>query len=242
MELRRQHDSPFGRSRYRVIGDGCEFFSCVRRGEALPYLEWGINRAMIARAQRFLLLHAAGAVLRGQTILLVGPSGSGKSTIATALLAGGWSLLGDEIAMIDPETLRAYPFPKAVCIKSHGFEPLERIGLGAPRRRHYVRALKTHVGHVAIPEGRVAEGNRAVTHIVLPTWTGSRNPELRRIPRAQAALALTSQILNRAEFGSRQLGVIAGLVAGADCFELRHGEISATIRALSTLTASLPRD
>ena len=240
MELRRRSDSLPGRARYRVIGDGRELFSCVRRAEALPYLEWGINRGVIARPSRFLLLHAAGAVLRDQAMLLAAPSGSGKSTISIALLADGWRLLGEEIDMIDPATLHAHPFPKALCIKSHGCKPLERIGVPAPACKHFVKALGTRVGHVAIPVDQVAYRACAVSRIVLPIWTGSKRPELRPVSRVHAALALTAQILNRADFGLGCVKVISRLVAGAECYELRSGEIDQTVRVLRELAGSSP--
>jgi hypothetical protein len=44
------------------------------------------------------VLHAATAVLDGEAVLLAGASAAGKSTLLAALLARGWSMLGDEVA------------------------------------------------------------------------------------------------------------------------------------------------
>jgi hypothetical protein len=53
-----------------------------------------------ARAVGGFLVHAAGAGISGDGVLLTGPSGSGKSTTALACLARGMSFAGDDFVML----------------------------------------------------------------------------------------------------------------------------------------------
>ena len=68
-------------------------------------------------ANQYMVCHAAALERRGGALLLVGPPGAGKSTLALALVRHGFGYLGEEFAIVCPNTLEALPFPKALCIK-----------------------------------------------------------------------------------------------------------------------------
>ncbi len=46
-------------------------------------------------------LHAASVAMNGGAVLLAGPAGTGKSTLAARLSLNGWSVLTDDVAVID---------------------------------------------------------------------------------------------------------------------------------------------
>ena len=48
-----------------------------------------------------LVLHAAGAACEAGAVLIAGASAAGKSVLLAALLARGWRLLGDDLAVVD---------------------------------------------------------------------------------------------------------------------------------------------
>lgn len=50
-----------------------------------------------------LAFHATAVANKAGAVLLAGDSGTGKSTLAAALLQRGWSLLSDELAVVDTE-------------------------------------------------------------------------------------------------------------------------------------------
>ena len=63
-------------------------------------LQFGVAAATTRRDR--LMIHGAVVAEEGDALVLVGSSGSGKSTLAAAALLGGWSLLGDDLAVVHP--------------------------------------------------------------------------------------------------------------------------------------------
>lgn len=62
-------------------------------------------------------LHAA-LVARGERgIAILGPARAGKSTLGAALWQRGFSLLGDDVTVVDPADARAWPAPRRVGLR-----------------------------------------------------------------------------------------------------------------------------
>jgi len=80
--------------------------------------EMAMNLQLALGERRFLLLHAATVERDGRAIVLTGESGAGKSTLAALLSARGWRLMGDEFALLDPETGLLHAFPRLVSLKN----------------------------------------------------------------------------------------------------------------------------
>jgi len=68
--------------------------------DAVVYL-LGPVFAFVLRLRGFIPLHASAAVIKGNAVAFVGPGGAGKSTIAGALARGGYSILGDDVAVLE---------------------------------------------------------------------------------------------------------------------------------------------
>ena len=79
--------------------------------QGLLAAEMGMNLQVALGHRRHLLLHAAVVARDDRAILMSGVSGAGKSTLSLMLSQRGWRFLGDEFAMIDPDTGWAHPFP-----------------------------------------------------------------------------------------------------------------------------------
>lgn len=86
--------------------------------QGLLAAELGMNLQMALGHRRHLLLHAAVVAKDDRAILLSGISGAGKSTLSLMLAQRGWRFLGDEFALIDPETGLAWPFPRPISLKN----------------------------------------------------------------------------------------------------------------------------
>jgi len=85
---------------------------------------------LVSRHPHVLTLHAALLGRDGRGVLVVGPQESGKSTLATALWRQGWSLLGDDVAVINATDVSAEAAgvsaeaaPRRVSLRS-GSQPL----------------------------------------------------------------------------------------------------------------------
>jgi len=78
---------------------------------------------LVSRHPHVLTLHAALLGRDSRGVLVVGPQQSGKSTLATALWRQGWSLLGDDVAVINAAGVSAEAVPRRVSLRS-GSRPL----------------------------------------------------------------------------------------------------------------------
>ena len=86
--------------------------------QGLLAAEMGMNLQMALGQRRYLLLHAAVVERDGQALILTGISGAGKSTLAALLSLRGWRLMGDEFALLDPETGLIHAFPRLISLKN----------------------------------------------------------------------------------------------------------------------------
>ncbi len=237
MEVRSVRRPLLRRRRYRIYGDGEEIGAERQREEVFPFLEFGINSRVITTRCDYLQIHAATMVRCGKGFIFAGGSGYGKSTLAAGLLSLGWRYLSDEFALIDPATLYAHPFPKAVCVKAGAFDIIQRLGLPFARRRVYVKGMKGRVGYINpcdVGPNTVA-GPTAIRFIVFPKYTEGGRPRLYPISRARALIDLTGCALNRHVYGDRAPAILAEVVRGAECFRLEAGPIDDTCKLIESL-------
>ena len=237
MEVRMSRRAAFGRSRYAIFGDGKELFTDRRALEVLPYLEWGINWRVMDRCTGYLQLHAATLSFEGQGVLLVGNSGVGKSTLAAGLVSRGWTYLSDEFALIDPDTLRLHPFPKAMCIKAGSFEVIERLNLPLWRRRHYVKAIKGAVGYVRPQDFApgVVPSPCPIRFVIFPKYGDGEQPRFYPVLSGHAAFSMAGHALNRTVFGERTVSILSKVVRQAECLGLVSGPINETCELIESL-------
>ena len=107
---------------------GRVFCEEVPNGSFLAVGEWYIVEEWAhSLGDQYLVCHAAALERRGGVLLLVGHPGAGKSTLALTLVRRGFRLMGDEFALVCPDTLEALPFPKALCLKAPDVKMLRLI-------------------------------------------------------------------------------------------------------------------
>jgi HprK-related kinase A len=237
MEVRASKRWAIDGGRYAILGDGETLFRNLRRDEALPYLEWGINWRVMATRSEYLQLHAATLAHNGRAVVFAGPSGTGKSTLAAGLVARGWSYLSDEFALIDPDTLRVHPFPKALCVKAGSFDLVERLNLPLWRRRHYVKAFKGRVGYISTQDiaPQVETRPRPIRCVLFPKYAEGGEPHLYPVSRARAAFSLAGYAFNRTVFGDQTVSVLSQVVRGAECFGVASGPLNRTCDLIEAL-------
>lgn len=95
--------------------------------QGLLAAEMGMNLQMALGWRRHVLLHASCVERNGRAIVMTGASGSGKSTLAAMLGEHGWRLMGDEFALLDPQSGEMFAFPRLVSLKNAAIGVMEDL-------------------------------------------------------------------------------------------------------------------
>jgi HprK-related kinase A len=126
-------------------------FRPLAANQAFPLLEWGLNWCVSAHCHQFLLVHAAVVERGGRAIILPAPPGSGKSTLCAALVARGFRLLSDELALIDIDRGALVPLPRPISLKNESIDVIARFWPDASMSEVVPDTLKGSVVHVRPP-------------------------------------------------------------------------------------------
>lgn len=84
----------------------------------LTQLEWHVIAAGLSASTRHAVFHAAALARDDAALVLIGASGAGKSTLTLGLLQRGWRPFGDDVLLVEDETLALTPFPR--CFRAEG--------------------------------------------------------------------------------------------------------------------------
>ena len=174
--------------------------------------EMGMNLQMALGQRRFLLLHAGSVERDGKVLILTGKSGSGKSTLSALLGERGWRFMGDEFALIDPETGLAHPFPRPVSLKNQAIEVI-KDACGEQRLGPLMEATpKGDIRHLRVPDDAVAAmetpGKPAL--ILFPRFGHER--AVRPMGASEVFVRLTQASTNYVALGERGFKALTGLV------------------------------
>jgi HprK-related kinase A len=93
--------------------------------QALLAAEMGMNLQMALGWRRQLILHASAVERDGRALIMTGESGSGKSTLSAMLGQQDWRFMGDEFALIDPESGEAVPYPRLISLKNQAIAAMQ---------------------------------------------------------------------------------------------------------------------
>jgi HprK-related kinase A len=173
--------------------------------------EMGMNLQVALGERRFLVLHAAGLERDGRALLLTGESGAGKSTLAALLGECGWRLLGDEFALIDPDSLLVRPFPRAISLKNAsvallaGEVPDARLG---PALADTPKGLIRHLRPRDDAIERMDEAARPAM-LLFPRFGDAA--AMRPVPPSERFVRLTQASPNLTELGEPGFTALAGV-------------------------------
>ncbi|UHD17150.1 hypothetical protein [Thiocapsa bogorovii] len=225
---------------YRIVsesGDAC--FSLVRNGAVInrgldaSQLLFALQQDIVVGIQclrpDLVFVHAAVVQRGGRAFVLAAPSGSGKSTLCWAMLHHGFRLMSDELAPVDPATLRIKPFPLAVTLKARPPYccPLPASTL-TTHRSHYVPidALPSAPATESAPIGAILFVDYASSHSV---------PALRKLSAAEAASRLYPNVLNALAHHSMGLDDVIRMTGSVPCWYLASAALEETAQEVTGL-------
>jgi HprK-related kinase A len=176
--------------------------------------EMGINLQMALGQKRYLLLHAGSVERDGRALLMTGHSGAGKSTLAALLGERGWRFMGDEFALLDPESGLLHAFPRAVSLKNQALALFD--GAGADRLGPILRGTpKGIIRHLRPPADAIVRmGEPAQPALILfPRFGRDFEPAVRPVGAAEVFVRLTQASTNYVALGERGFQALGRFVA-----------------------------
>ena len=177
--------------------------------------EMAMNLQVAFGERHYLLLHAATVARGGKAIILTGESGSGKSTLSAVLMTEGWRFMGDEFALLDPETGMLHPFPRPVSLKNAAMSVLtERV---KPDRFGPLMkdTPKGDIRHLMPDRASIAAMNEPARPIAILFPRFGEAHATRPVGEGEVFVRLTQASTNYTALGERGFTALSRLVSAA---------------------------
>ena len=206
---------------------------------ALLAAEMAMNLQMALGHRRHLLLHASSVERDGRALVMTGESGAGKSTLATLLAAGGWRFMGDEFALIAPDSGLAHAFPRTVSLKNEGVAAAVAAWPQARLGPELVATPKGTIRHLVPPADAIARMDEPARPALIVFPRFGHPPGLRAVPPAEAFVRLTESSTNYVALGEAGFRALTRLVAEVPAMAIDYPDSAAGIAAVERCWAEL---
>ncbi len=204
--------------------------------QSLLTIECDVLQFILEHASEQLCVHAALLTRSGKGVVIVGPSFAGKSTLATGLWQSGWTLMADDLCLLDTRTLSATPAPRRVSLRTES-RPIvgEKLWNDVQRTPSFMHTAKGLYFHPHEVSGTERVGSTPLNAIVFLARRGaSAGPaEMQGLNEAKAALSLLPYAAN-----VRVLPLMEGLrrvspiCENVRAFDIGRGDLAAMVAAV----------
>jgi HprK-related kinase A len=201
--------------------------------------EMGMNLQMAMGQRKFLLLHASTVERDGKVLIMTGESGSGKSTLSALLGEHGWRFMGDEFALIEPETGLAWPFPRPVSLKNQSVDVIRDLVGEGRLGPMMAQTPKGDIRHLIPPANAITAmdkpGKPAL--IVFPRFGHER--AVRHMGLGEVFVRLTQASTNYVYLGERGFTALSHLVTQTPVRAIDYPDTGAAMALVDELWGEL---
>lgn len=207
--------------------------------QGLLAAEMGMNLQMALGQRRYLLLHASVVERDGRALVMTGVSGAGKSTLAALLGARGWRLMGDEFALLDPETGLIHAFPRLISLKNEAIGVAERVVAGGRFGPLLAGTPKGDIRHLVPNDAAIAAMDASAMPAVLLFPRFGFAAAERDVAPSEVFVRLTQASTNYVALGERGFDALTRFVKTVPARAIDYPDTESAIAQVEALWAAL---
>ena len=188
--------------------------------DAWAYLEWRATEDLLnGPGGGAVFLHAAGAQVGTQLVLLVGDSGAGKSTLVAHLLLRGHRMLGDDLVRFAPRECTFSAVGRSVKLDANALRSMPLIAAACATSvvGTLLAARCYYVSPAAIRHDWQAPPGKPWAVVLLEASAREGPAGIARSSDGEAAVYVTQKVLSRepgVEVGAVRTEVVSRLLEG----------------------------
>lgn len=200
-------------------------------------LEMGLNWLVATSADQFLVFHSGMVARDDRAIIMPGDSGRGKSTLTAGLAYNGWRMFSDEFALLRPETLELYPYPRPVSLKN---QSIEVLGSRVPEDRFsrvFEGTPKGTIRYLRPPEESLKSSGRPATPLMLlfPEYNPAAPAQVEEVTKIEAFALIRSASVNCDRLGAAAFESMTALTDRCPVFRLTYGSLDQGMQMVEDL-------
>jgi hypothetical protein len=220
-----------GKERYRIYLDGEGLLAAPDADVVARYLLWHVNYEVITTSSAHLLVHAAGATIGRQAVVLPGEMNAGKTTLVAGLVLDGFQFLTDELVALNVSTGLIDPYPRPLNIGRGSWEALSPLRPDDRDEDDPLPRLVWHVDPKSIRPDAVARA-APLRWVIAPRYEQGSPTRLEPLSRPEAVELLHRHAFNRQELGRTGVRALVNAVSRARCARLVSGDLAGAVASV----------
>lgn len=212
--------------------------------QAFPFFEWGLNWCVARHVNQYLILHAGVIEKGGKAVIMAGPPGSGKSTLCAGLVARGWRLLSDELALMSPEDGLLTPIPRPLSLKNESIDIMREFPPGVTMGPEFADTAKGRVAHMKPPVDSIKRADEQATPawVIYARYEAGTAAHLTRRSKAQTLLHVVKNAFNCSVLREAGFECAADLIDTCDCYDFTYSDLDDAVRVFDALESPVGND
>lgn len=229
---------PVAAGMLRLSRAGVLLNECDTTGGIAAHLACEVAREIAEVSSAGMLYHAAVVAWGRCGVVLPGGSGSGKTTLSAHLVQQGFSYLSDELAFVPFDAMVVDGFGRPLSLKPGAWPALEIELAAAPDASE---VLVSGDGFLVRPvrlNRMTARSRPALGAIVLPRRETGAAASLRRLTKAEAAMALLANFVNARNLPDHGLAHVTRLARTVPAYEAVYDDARTIVPAIRSVIAA----
>jgi len=195
-------------------------YSNTNASESLLFLEWFINSFFLEKLNHFFHIHAGAVSINDSGMIFPATNEVGKSTFTLYLAQRGFNYYSDEIALIDLNVNKIFPFPKGISLIKKEYDTLSRqYGYNDKNRFNVIRDSEKAYYHPELREKDLVNGAPLKYIFFLKREKETKKP-LTACSKGEGLIALIKNSFNPLTDGEQSFNQLMNVIDNVEIFFL----------------------